>query len=124
MKTVEMIIEKTSDGYSAFATKYHIYTVGSTLPELRVNIADAISLHFEDEKINISDISIVLTPDLPSFFAHYTELNVSALAHRIRINQSLLAQYIAGIKKPSAKQTARIFAGVQQLGKELAEISF
>jgi hypothetical protein len=40
------------------------------------------------------------------------------------MNQSLLAQYINGIKKPSPGQTQRIFKGVQQIGKELAEIRF
>ncbi len=40
------------------------------------------------------------------------------------MNQSLLAQYIKGIKKPSANQTQRILQGVQQIGKELAEIRF
>jgi hypothetical protein len=40
------------------------------------------------------------------------------------MNQSLLAQYIKGIKKPSVAQTKRILQGVQQIGKELSEIRF
>jgi len=40
------------------------------------------------------------------------------------MNQSLLAQYINGIKKPSANQTKRILQGVQQVGKELTAIQF
>ncbi len=40
------------------------------------------------------------------------------------MNQSLLAQYIKGIKKPSSSQTQRILKGVQQIGKELASIQF
>lgn len=40
------------------------------------------------------------------------------------MNQSLLAQYIKGIKKPSVNQTHRILEGVQQIGRELAEIRF
>jgi hypothetical protein len=40
------------------------------------------------------------------------------------MNQSLLAQYIKGVKKPSATQTQRILHGVQQVGKELAAIRF
>ncbi len=43
---------------------------------------------------------------------------------RICINQSLLAQYIKGNKKPSATQTTLILKGVQQVGKELAAIQF
>jgi hypothetical protein len=40
------------------------------------------------------------------------------------MNQSLLAQYIKGIKKPSSTQVNRILKGVQQIGKELAAIQF
>jgi hypothetical protein len=40
------------------------------------------------------------------------------------MNQSLLAQYIKGIKKPSAAQTHRILKGVQQVGKELSAVRF
>jgi hypothetical protein len=40
------------------------------------------------------------------------------------MNQSLLAQYISGKKKPSVNQAHRILIGVQQIGKELMEIHF
>jgi len=40
------------------------------------------------------------------------------------MNQSLLSQYIKGIKKPSASQTKRILNGVQQIGRELSEVQF
>jgi hypothetical protein len=40
------------------------------------------------------------------------------------MNQSLLAQYIKGIKKPSSSQTKRILLGVQQIGRELSEVRF
>ena len=40
------------------------------------------------------------------------------------MNQSLLAQYINGIKKPSPTQTKRILKGVQQIGRELTDVSF
>ena len=66
MITVEMIIEKTSDGFSAFGSKYDIYTFGATQPELKANINDAVNLHFQDEKINPSEISVILKPDLPN----------------------------------------------------------
>jgi hypothetical protein len=40
------------------------------------------------------------------------------------MNQSLLAQYIKGNKKPSPSQANRILKGVRQVGKELAGIQF
>ncbi len=32
---VEVIVEKTKTGYSAFASKYPVYSVGRSLPELK-----------------------------------------------------------------------------------------
>ena len=63
-------------------------------------------------------------PDLASFFEFYKVINAKALSERIGMNQSLLAQYINGSKKPSPTQTQRILKGVQQVGKELASIQF
>jgi hypothetical protein len=51
-------------------------------------------------------------------------INAKALSERIGMNQSLLEQYIKGIKKPSPTQTNRILKGVQQVGRELAGIQF
>jgi predicted transcriptional regulator len=60
--------------------------------------------------------------DLPQFFSFYKVINAKALSERIGMNQSLLAQYIKGNKKPSTAQKKRILKGVHQVGKELASI--
>ena len=44
---IEMIIEKTNTGYSAYADKYPVYTVGTSLEELKINMLDALNLFFE-----------------------------------------------------------------------------
>lgn len=61
--------------------------------------------------------------DLESFFDFYKVINAKALSERIGMHQSLLAQYIRGIKKPSPSQTKRIVDGVRQIGKELSEVN-
>ncbi len=121
---IEMIVEKTKTGYSAYAEKYPVYTVGHSLEELKANILEALSLHFEKQDKIISENDLRITLDLPQFFEFYKVINAKALSERIGMNQSLLAQYIKGIKKPSANQTQRILKGVQQVGKELAAIQF
>lgn len=121
---VEMIVEKTKTGYSAYASKYPVFTVGSSLGELKANILEAINLHFEKQGRKIDEIDLKIALDLPQFFEFYKVINAKALSERIGINQSLLAQYIKGIKKPSPTQTQRILKGVQQVGKELAAIRF
>jgi predicted RNase H-like HicB family nuclease len=121
---IEVIVERTKTGYSAYAEKYPVYTVGKSLEELKSNILEAVNLLLEkqDKKITEDDLRIIL--DLPQFFAFYKVINAKALSERIGMNQSLLAQYIKGSKKPSPTQTHRILRGVQQVGRELAGIQF
>lgn len=121
---IEIVVEKTKTGYSAYANKYPVYTVGKTLQELKSNVVEAMNLYFEKDEKFISEDDLKITLDLPQFFEFYKVINAKALSERIGIHQSLLAQYIKGIKKPSATQTQRILKGVQQVGKELSAIQF
>jgi predicted RNase H-like HicB family nuclease len=121
---IEMIVEKTKTGYSAYAQKYPVYTVGNSLEELKGNMLQSLNLHFEEQRKTVIESDLKITLDLPQFFEFYKVINAKALSERIGINQSLLAQYIKGIKTPSPTQTQRILKGVQQVGKELAAIQF
>ena len=124
MKKISIIVEKTETGYSAYAEEYPVYTVGNNLDELKSNILEAINLYFEEEKRTVTAEDLKITLDLPQFFEFYKVINAKALSERIGMNQSLLAQYIKGNKKPSPAQVQRIMKGVQQIGRELSEISF
>ncbi len=121
---IKIIVEKTKTGYSACAEKHSVYTVGTTLDELKANIIEALNLFFQEQGKTIAETDLKITLDLPQFFEFYNVINAKELSERIGMNQSLLAQYIKGIKKPSANQTQRILEGVQQIGRELAEIRF
>ena len=123
MKKIEFVVEVTNTGYSAFATDYMVYTVGGDMDELVTNILEAMNLYFEDQGRVITQEEIKITLDLPQFFEFYSIINASALSKRIRMNQSLLAQYISGHKKPSPAQLQRIINGIRQVGKELSEIN-
>ena len=124
MKKITIIVEKTTTGYSAFAEEYSVYTVGKNLDELKFNILEALNLYFEGSQNAITSDHLKITLDLPQFFEFYKVINAKALSDRIGMNQSLLAQYISGGKKPSSVQTQRILKGVQQIGRELSEIGF
>ena len=123
---IVMTVIKEDSGYSATASIKEIYinTEGETLNELKKNILEAVNLSFEDKNLKFKAEEIILKPDLQSFFEFYKVINAKALSERIGMNQSLLAQYISGNKKPSPSQTQRILRGVQQVGKELASIQF
>ena len=124
MRKIEMVVERTKTGYCAYASKYAAYTTGNDFPELKANMLEALNAYFEDEGKTITESDIKVSLDLPQFFEFYKVINAKALSKRIGMNQSLLAQYIKGNKKPSAIQTRRILQGVQQVGKELAEMQF
>jgi hypothetical protein len=123
---INMTVTKEDVGYSAFASvgNNFIATEGETFDELKANALEAVNLTFEDKGFSYDAEEISFTLDLQSFFDFYKVINAKALSERIGMNQSLLAQYIKGVKKPSARQTKRILAGVQQIGRELAEIRF
>jgi hypothetical protein len=53
-------------------------------------------------------------------FLTHPELNASAIARRMGIQQSLLAAYIRGTKKPSKGRENEILATIRQIGNELA----
>jgi len=121
---IEMIVEKTKTGYSAYSEKYPVYTTGKTLDEMKEKMVEALNLFFEKDKKKITEKDLKISLDLPQFFEFYKVINAKALSERIGMNQSLLAQYIKGNKKPSATQTQRILMGVQKVGSELAAIRF
>lgn len=59
---------------------------------------------------------------LYNLFMEHPELNASAIARRMGISQSLFAQYVSGIKKPSQARMNDIISTIHTVGKELQEI--
>lgn len=123
---INITVVKEDTGYSANASvrDNFIATEGETFEELKANILEAVNFSFEDKGFVYSIDEIKFSYDLASFFDFYKVINAKALSERIGMNQSLLAQYIKGIKSPSPVQIKRILKGVQQIGRELVEVSF
>ena len=61
--------------------------------------------------------------DLYRLFLAHPELNASAIARRMGISQSLFAQYISGIKRPSKARLLDIYSTIRQIGQELCAVS-
>jgi hypothetical protein len=59
---------------------------------------------------------------LSRLFLTHPELNVSAVARRMGIQQSLMASYIRGTKKPSVERENEIKNTIRQIGEELMKI--
>ena len=117
---------KEDVGYSATSAieDDFIGTEAETFEELKTRTIEALNFAYEEYEIEYTLNDIRFEFDLESFFDFYKVINAKALSQRIGMNQSLLAQYIRGIKKPSPAQTKRILKGVQQIGRELTEVRF
>ncbi|MDO7888168.1 type II toxin-antitoxin system HicB family antitoxin [Hymenobacter cheonanensis] len=122
-KRIAITVERTGTGYSAYANDYGIATVGDTYAELKSNALEAVNLYMEaTEQKPVTAEQLQITLDLPQFFTFFKVINASALAARVGMPQSLLAQYVSGHKKPSPKQVTRILDGVREVGRELAAL--
>ncbi len=121
---IKLTIIKEDIGYGATGQwkDRFMATAADTWEDLQAMITEMVNLTFDDIGYTYRLSEIKFEYDLKSFFDFYKVINAKALAERIGMNQSLLAQYINGIKKPSAAQTERILKGVQQIGRELSEV--
>jgi len=121
-KKIEVTIEKTSTGYSAYTNDLDVFTTAKNLKLLQVNLLEALNFFYESDGFSISVDNLKLKLDFQQFFQYYKVLNANFLAERIGMNPTLLSQYVRGKKQPSSKQTNKIINGIQTIGKELSEI--
>lgn len=124
--TEDAVWIRRDDGAEAFESF-------SDYPRLR-DASDEQRRNYTSDKFGISwpeldeDLSFegFFTPKpktrLRSIFIEHPELNASAVARRIGISQSLFAQYISGIKKPSERRFKEIVETIREIGRELAGI--
>lgn len=85
-------------------------------------------IHWRDLDEDISFESFFYDDCEPSslqrFFMTHPEINVTAFAHSLGLNASLLRNYINGFKKPSKKREDEILSGLHKLGEQLKNLSF
>ncbi|MGB5404556.1 MAG: helix-turn-helix transcriptional regulator [Robiginitalea sp.] len=122
-RKIDITVEKTKSGYSAYADDLNVFTTAINIPSLYKNLVEALNLYYEDRGYEVSTDNLKLNLDLKQFFQYYRVLNASFLAERIGMNPTLLSQYVHGKKNPSAKQTHKIIQGIQTIGKELSDIN-
>lgn len=122
-KKIEIEVEKTETGFSAYVENLGVYTTGRNVPELHSKLLEALNLANAEKGFEVGSDNLILNLDLRQFFQHYKVLNANFLACRIGMNPSLLSQYVRGKKKPSAKQRERIIRGIHSIGRELSELN-
>lgn len=122
-KKIDITVEKTNTGYSAFADDLNVFSTAKDISSLYDNLLDALNLFYEKRNVEVFPDNLKLNLDLKQFFQHYRVINASFLAERIGMNPTLLSQYVRGKKKPSNKQTTRIIEGIRSIGRELSDLT-
>ncbi|MGV4528749.1 DUF2442 domain-containing protein [Ornithobacterium rhinotracheale] len=89
---------------------------------------DAIHWEALDEDIHISSFfnqkEVNKDNEIAEIFNRFPYLNVSQVAEYMRINKSLLSQYIYGFKNPSPERKKQIEETLHELGRELLAVRF
>ncbi len=122
-KKIDITVEKTDTGYSAYTKDMSVFTTGKDIPELYTNLIEALNLAYEELGYEVTAENLKLNLDLQQFFKYYKVLNANFLAKRIGMNPTLLSQYVQGKKHPSSKQINKIIKGIQSIGKELSDVN-
>ena len=97
----------------------------ATLEQLQKYDADDYGIHWAeiDEDLSYDGFfNKQPTTELYRLFMAHPELNVSAMARRMGISQSLMAQYISGKKTPSESRLNMIYDTLHAVGRELIAV--
>ena len=117
---------KTADGREA-CEKFSDYPRlrYATQQQREKYTADAFGIRWEEIDEDLSYEGFFRskpTNTLYNLFMSHPEINASAVARRLGMAQSLLAQYISGAKKPSNERLELIKSEIRKIGKELSSI--
>lgn len=94
--------------------------------ELEDFTADAFGIHWNQLNEDLSFEGFFKekhNSPLYKLFLTLPEINVSALARRMGIKQSLMAQYIEGSRQPSKERRDAIIGELKKIGTELISVS-
>lgn len=95
--------------------RYELWDYGIRWDEIDEDMSYE-SFHYDDTKEP--------APGIQDAFLSHPELNISAVARRMGIRQSLLASYIKGTKMPSPERKKLILDTIHEIGSSLQAVSF
>ena len=133
MKILKVIISKAGEGVSAHLPEVDGFVIArESVEKLKHDLLAGVTFHIEglyDEEREVWMIQPFkfeyVFQDIPAFIEGYSDLiNQSSLARICGINESLMRQYVSGLKRPSRKVTERIELGLKKYADELRNISF
>jgi len=130
MNQIYVVIEKSSDHFSAYAENVEgIYASGENVEEVKQSVEDAIRLLKENNtpenipKALKGRYKLVYKFDTQSLLSYYKKIFTKAALERMTgINQKQIQHYASGLKAPRAAQTKKIESALHNLGKELMSV--
>ncbi|MDR1557285.1 MAG: hypothetical protein LBS88_09705 [Tannerellaceae bacterium] len=133
MKTLKVIISKTSKGVFAHLPQVERYVIArDSVVKLKKDLRKSLRFHidglYEEEREEwmdeVYDFEYAFH-DIPSLIEAYSEfINESNLARISGIEETLMHQYVSGAKRPARKTLERIENGLREYANELRSISF
>lgn len=134
MRKLTVIIESANNNYGAYIKEVDgVVALGSSIPELKEKIKEAIRVYIECCREDGFDIPEPLREeyeldyhiDVKSFLEVYSGIFTKAGLERLTgVNQKQLWHYANGISKPRKKQRERIEQAIHKLGNDLISFSF
>ena len=132
MKTLNVIIEKSENNYSAYLQEVDgVIAVGKSVAEIKQCIIESIEILKEDcdelgyelpEELQ-GEYSLTFKMDVRSVLDFYSNIFTKAALERITgINQKQLWHYASGERVPRAEQAIKLENALHKLGEELLSI--
>lgn len=122
-----LIFVKMADGDTKSVPLKAFPRLYNATPKQRENYnLSPFGIHWQelDEDLSFEGFKEVVEPnnEIARIFQNLPEVNVNQFARIAGINQSLMAKYICGIKKPSEERERQIKEALHRLGTELSMI--
>jgi predicted RNase H-like HicB family nuclease len=127
MKTLRAIIERNEDSFFAYIEDLEgCVAGGKNYEEVKSNLEEIIR-EFREEDDEVENLlkkgyTVKYEVNLESVFKLIPEVNITQLAHLIKMNPGLLRQYVSGTKKASERQTKKVMEGIRILTDKLKSI--
>ena len=129
MSVIKIVIEKTSNFYSAYSENVEgIYGAGATVQKTKESVLKSLELFVKYNKKKLpkilqGDYSVKYRFDAQSLLNYYKGIFTNASLEKITgINQKQIQHYASGLKKPRELQKRKIQTGLRNLAQELQSI--
>lgn len=123
----ERIYIETEDGRTLWQSILYYDRLKNATEQQRMDYElNVFGIHWEEIDEDMSYESFEYDDPEPTgisrIFLTHPELNASAVARRLGMSQSLLAQYIRGLKRPSEERAQLILDEIHKIGQEFCEL--